>query len=70
MEFLGASMTLAEDDEGQAHLWYTSSNMESRTLEVHSAILLEEVEFDANESIYETDNNLMEDILYVTSNGH
>ena len=42
MEFIGASMTLAEDEEGQAHLWYTSSNIGSDTLEVHSAILLEE----------------------------
>ena len=42
MEFIGASMTLADDDQGQAHLWYTSSNIGSDTLEVHSAILSEE----------------------------
>ena len=39
MEFIGASMTLVENEEGQAHLWYTSSNIGSDTLEVHSAIL-------------------------------
>ena len=42
MEFIGASMALAEDDEGQAHLWFTSSNISSDTLEVHSAILSKE----------------------------
>ena len=70
MEFIGASMTLADDDEGQAHLWYTSSNIGSDTLEVHSAILSKEQDFEARESIYETENDAKEDILHVSSNGH
>ena len=69
MEFIGASMDLADDDEGQAHLWFTSSNISSDTLEVHSAILSKENEFEARELIYETENDAKEDILYVSSNG-